>query len=226
MNRQAYLAPSLLSADFMHLADEIAAVEAHGADILHLDIMDGHFVPNLTFGPPLIRQIKKITRLPLDVHLMITNAESTLDEYIDAGADWISVHTEAVNHLQRTLSYLRSKHVKAGAALNPATPLSVLEYVWEDVDYILLMSVNPGFGGQAFIPSVMDKIRLLARERAFSSHENVLIEVDGGIQQGNIEKLYQAGVDIFVAGSAIFHNGEAGKHSRELKRFISRDGKA
>ena len=177
------IAPSILSADFSRLGEEVRAVEAAGADVIHIDVMDGHFVPNITIGPLIIKALRPITTLPLDVHLMISEADRYLQDFIDAGADWITVHVEACPHLHRTLNYIRSQGKKAGAVLNPATSLSTLEYVLGDVDLVMLMSVNPGFGGQSFIESSLDKI---SRMRAMLNAVNPAagIEVDGGM--GNI----------------------------------------
>ncbi|MDK2977053.1 MAG: ribulose-phosphate 3-epimerase [Candidatus Marinimicrobia bacterium] len=200
------LAPSLLSADFLHLEDQIRLTEEAGADILHLDIMDGHYVPNLTFGPPLIEKIRQLTDLPLDVHLMITNPEETVDMYIDAGADWISVHPETVRHLHRLISHIKNQNVKAGAVLNPATPVSCLQDILPVLDYVLLMSVNPGFGGQHFIPDVLKKVDAFLRLREQQACPQVNLEMDGGINRTNIAEISQAGVEIFVAGSAIYHS--------------------
>ncbi|BFN37317.1 ribulose-phosphate 3-epimerase [Fidelibacter multiformis] len=200
------LAPSLLSADFLHLEDQIRLTEEAGADILHLDIMDGHYVPNLTFGPPLIEKIRQLTDLPLDVHLMITNPEETIDMYIDAGADWISVHPETVRHLHRLISHIKDQNVKAGVVLNPATPVSCLQDILPVLDYVLLMSVNPGFGGQHFIPDVLKKVDAFLRLREQQACPQVKLEMDGGINRANIAEISKAGVEIFVAGSAIYHS--------------------
>lgn len=199
----AIIAPSILSADFARLKEEIEAVEAAGADWIHVDVMDGHFVPNLTIGPPVIEAVRKITKLPLDVHLMIEEPERSVRAYRDAGADWISVHVEGSTHLQRTLSLIRDLGAKPAVALNPATPLSTLDHVWKDVEMVLVMTVNPGFGGQAFIPETMNKVRSLKKtlERVAPK---VQIEVDGGVSLANIGELQEAGASIFVAGSAIF----------------------
>jgi ribulose-phosphate 3-epimerase len=200
------LAPSLLSVDFLHLEDQIRLTEEAGADILHLDIMDGHYVPNLTFGPPLIEKIRQLTDLPLDVHLMITNPEETIDMYIDAGADWISVHPETVRHLHRLISHIKDQNVKAGVVLNPATPVSCLQDILPVLDYVLLMSVNPGFGGQHFIPDVLKKVDAFLRLREQQACPQVKLEMDGGINRANIAEISKAGVEIFVAGSAIYHS--------------------
>jgi ribulose-phosphate 3-epimerase len=197
------IAPSILSADFGRLADQINMVEEAGAHIIHIDVMDGHFVPNLTYGPLIIQACKRLTSLPLDVHLMIGNAEETLDIYIDAGADFISVHQEAVIHLQRTLSYLRNRNVRAGVALNPATPVETLHWVTAELDFVLIMTVNPGFEAQAFIPQSLDKVRMM-KELLDKHGSGAEIEVDGGVGPGNAAQLVEAGASMLVAGSAIF----------------------
>lgn len=194
------ISPSLLSADFTRLAEEIEAVEAAGADMLHLDIMDGVFVPNLTFGQMVASQIRKITKLPLDVHLMVTNPEKYIDPFADAGADILTVHAEATVHLHRTLGYIQSRGIKAGASLNPSTPVSSLSEVVSMLDLVLVMTVNPGFGGQSFIPEGVDKVR---RTRELVGRD-VLIEVDGGVNDKTAPFLWDAGADILVAGSYVF----------------------
>jgi ribulose-phosphate 3-epimerase len=197
------IAPSILSANFARLGLDIQSAEEGGADLIHLDIMDGHFVPNITIGMPVVASIRKITRLPLDVHLMIQNPERHIDAMIDAGADWISVHVEADPHLNRTLKHLGDRGIRAGVALNPATPLGVLEEVLTDLDYVLIMSVNPGFGGQSFVPSALQKIRKL-KAMITSNQCRTRIEVDGGIDANNLEEILGAGADTIVAGSAVF----------------------
>ena len=209
------LAPSILSADLGHLADELQRAERGGAGLVHLDVMDGHFVPNITMGPLVVRAARQATQLPIDAHLMIENAERYVDAFADAGAGWISVHVEAQPHLQRTLAHLRGRGVRAGVALNPATPLSILEEILPDADYVLVMSVNPGFGGQRFLPGSLDKIRRLRRtiqERGLA----VAIEVDGGVDAGNVKALVEAGAEILVAGSAVFGQGDAEAGARWL----------
>jgi ribulose-phosphate 3-epimerase len=217
LERKIEIAPSVLSADFANLAGEIEKVERGGAGLIHLDIMDGHFVPNITIGPPVVAAIRKITGLPLDTHLMIDNPERYLEDFIRAGADWISVHVEVDNHLDRTLNFLRDNGVRAGVAINPATPIGSLEEILPIVDYILVMTVNPGFGGQRFIPSTLKKIEHL-RKTLVSMGYDVLIEVDGGIGPTNLSDVLSAGADIIVAGSAIFRaEKDASEVVREMK---------
>ena len=209
------LAPSILSADLGHLADDLKRAERGGAGLVHLDVMDGHFVPNITMGPMVVQAARRATQLPIDAHLMIENAERYVDAFADAGAAWISVHVEAQPHLQRTLAHLRGRGVRAGVALNPATPLSALEEILPDADYVLVMSVNPGFGGQRFLPGSLDKVRRLRRtiqERGLA----VAIEVDGGVDAGNVKVLVEAGAEILVAGSAVFGQGDAEAGARRL----------
>ncbi len=197
------IAPSILSSDFAHLADEIAAVEQAGADMVHVDVMDGHFVPNLTIGPPIVEALRKVTKLPLDVHLMMTNPDDFIGEFAEAGASYLTVHVETCPHLHRTIQSIKEKGVKAGVTLNPATPLGSVEEILPDVDLLLIMSVNPGFGGQRFIPGVLDKIRQ-ARAMIRKTGRPVLLEVDGGIKVDNAGAIVEAGADILVAGSAVF----------------------
>jgi ribulose-phosphate 3-epimerase len=197
------IAPSILSSDFAHLADEIAAVEQAGADLLHVDVMDGHFVPNLTIGPPIVESIRKVTSLPLDCHLMITNPDDFIEEFAQAGANYVTVHVETCPHLHRTIQFIKEKGLKAGVTLNPATSLTTIETILPDVDLVLIMSVNPGFGGQRFIPGVLDKIRR-ARAMIDATGRPILLEVDGGVKVDNVGAITAAGADILVAGSAIF----------------------
>jgi ribulose-phosphate 3-epimerase len=209
------LAPSILAADFARLGEEIAAAERGGAGVIHVDIMDGHFVPNITVGPPVVKSIRKTTRLPLDCHLMIENADRYLDAFVDAGADWISLHVEAVPHLERAVSHLGKRGVKRGAVLNPATPLATLEEILPELDYVLIMSVNPGFGGQSFLPASLGKLqrlRALVTARGLATR----IEVDGGVGADNIRAVVQAGAEIIVAGSAVFGGGNPEKAARGL----------
>ncbi len=205
MSRPVRIAPSILSADFARLADEVAAVERAGADFLHVDVMDGHFVPNLTVGPPIVEALRKVTKLPLDVHLMMTNADSFIAEFADAGADYLTVHVEACPHLHRTVQSIKERGVKAGVTLNPATSLRSLEEIVGDADLVLIMSVNPGFGGQTFIPSVLKKIGS-ARRLIDEAGSRALLEVDGGVKVDNAAQIIAAGADVLVAGSAIFCN--------------------
>jgi ribulose-phosphate 3-epimerase len=197
------IAPSLLSADFARLAEALAVAEAGGADMVHVDVVDGHFVPNLTIGPPVVRALRKATRLPLDVHLMIERPEATLPEYLDAGADWISVHVEATDHLQRCLDLVRRGGAKAGAAVNPGTPTLALSAAFSDLDYAVVMSVNPGWGGQPFIDTSIEKVRRLEKE-ARAAGGRLSIEVDGGVTARNAGELVAAGAEILVAGTAIY----------------------
>jgi ribulose-phosphate 3-epimerase len=197
------IAPSILSADFTRLGQEIAAVEAAGADWIHIDVMDGHFVPNITYGPIIVEAAKRATDLPLDVHLMIEKPDLMIPDFITAGADFISVHAEACTHLNRTIQLIKHHGAKAGVTLNPATPLTALEYVLEDLDFVLIMSVNPGFGGQSFIPNALDKIKTL-KGMIQQKGLTTLIQIDGGVNPDTIADIGRAGTDIFVAGSAIF----------------------
>ena len=215
--RSLMIAPSILSADFTRLGDEIRAVEAAGADVIHVDVMDGHFVPNITIGPLVVRAVRAVTDLPVDVHLMITDPDRYLKDFIDAGADWVTVHVEACVHLHRTLACIKDLGRKAGAVLNPATSLTTLENVLAEVDLVMLMSVNPGFGGQSFIPSAIDKIRRL-RQMLVAVNPGAGIEVDGGIGPATIGAVAEAGANIFVAGSAIYGQAEYGPVIRDLRQ--------
>lgn len=197
------IAPSILAADFARLADNIAVVEAAGADVIHVDVMDGHFVPNITIGVPVVKALKKVTKLPLDVHLMITDPDRYLDAFVDAGAAMVTVHVEAAPHLHRTLSRIRELGAKAGAAINPSTPISTLSEVAAELDHVLVMSVNPGFGGQKFIPRSLDKIAAL-RQWLDQAGSAAIIEVDGGVDLGNANALSRAGASLLVAGVSVF----------------------
>jgi len=210
------IAPSILSADFSRLGEEVRAVEQAGADYIHIDVMDGHFVPNITIGPMIVKAVRKMTQLPLDVHLMISDPDRFLDEFAKCGADILTVHAEAVIHMHRTIQFIRSLGVRAAVSLNPATPLDVLEYVLEDLDMVLLMTVNPGFEGQKFIPSVLPKITRL-REMAVARGCSLEIEVDGGIGPDSIARVSSAGADVFVAGSAIFYSEDYGKTIHQMR---------
>lgn len=210
------IAPSILSANFVRLAEDIMRVEAAEADWLHLDIMDGHYVPNLTFGPPIVAAIRKITKLPLDVHLMVTNPAELIEAFAVAGADWMTIHVEADPHLHRLLNRIRELGVRPAVALNPATPIGTLDEILSEVDMVLVMSVNPGFGGQTFIPGATDKISRIKEKIALQPHP-VLIEVDGGINALTANQVVAAGADVLVAGSAIFSSDDLALAIRKLK---------
>ena len=210
------IAPSILSADFSRLGQEISQVQLAGADLIHVDVMDGRFVPNITIGPLVVRAIRPVTGLPLDVHLMIKEPERYVEEFIKAGADIVTVHVEACTHLHRTIQQIKSLGARAGAVLNPATHPSAIEYVLDDLDMVLIMSVNPGFGGQEFIPSALRRIsqvRTMSEERGIS----LAIEVDGGVNSRTIRSVVEAGADICVAGSAVFGREDYREAIRELK---------
>lgn len=212
------IAPSILSADFSRLAEEITKIEAAGADLVHLDVMDGHFVPNITFGPGFVESLRKTTELPLDVHLMITNPELFIPRFIDAGADFITVHVEASTHLHRNIHAIKNLGIKAGVSLNPHTPLYLTNEILEDIDLLLLMSVNPGFGGQKFIERTFEKIRLA--KSIIKDHDYMcVIEVDGGINDVTGPKCLEAGADILVAGDYIFRSEDYTKAIRSLKKL-------
>jgi ribulose-phosphate 3-epimerase len=213
------IAPSILSADFTRLGDEIKAVEKAGADWIHADVMDGHFVPNITFGPFVVEAARRAAALPIDVHLMIETPDRYIPDFAKAGASWISVQAEACLHLHRTVHLIRDLGVKAGVALNPATPLCQIEWILKDVDYVLIMSVNPGFGGQSFIPGSLDKIKAL-KKMINDKGLSVLIQVDGGVNLKTIEVVSAAGADVFVAGSAIFGSKKYEDTIRALKEKI------
>jgi ribulose-phosphate 3-epimerase len=210
------IAPSILSADFARLGEEIKVVENGGADYIHVDVMDGHFVPNITIGPLIVEAIRPITKLPLDVHLMIENPDQYIEAFAKSGADFITVHVEACKHLHRTIHYIKSLGVKAGVVLNPATPIETIQHVLSDVDMVLLMSVNPGFGGQAFIPEVIQKIKTLRRiidEKGLQ----VEIEIDGGVNEVTGRLCIEAGATVLVAGSAIYNKKDRAKAIAALK---------
>ncbi len=211
------IAPSILSADFAALGDAIAAVERGGADLIHVDVMDGHFVPNITIGPPVVKSIRRVARLPLDVHLMITDPDRYIDAFADAGAAMMSVHVEVLPHLHRTVHAIKKLGVKAGVVLNPSTPVVMLEEIAADVDYELVMSVNPGFGGQTFIPRSESKVRDVRRllDRVGSQAP---VEIDGGIDRQTVTRVVAAGARVIVAGSAIFHTPDPEAATRALKQ--------
>jgi len=211
------IAPSILSADFARLGEEIKAIEAGGADYVHVDVMDGHFVPNITIGPLIVAAIRPVTRLPLDVHLMIENPDQYIPDFAKAGADIIVVHAEATSHLHRTIQLIKSFGKKAGVSLNPATPLSALEMILPDIDLALLMTVNPGFGGQSFINSCLPKITAL-RQMIDALGLPIELEVDGGVKTDNIEQIAAAGADVFVAGSAVFGTADYAATIAQLKK--------
>jgi ribulose-phosphate 3-epimerase len=210
------LAPSILAADFAALGAAIAAVERGGADLIHVDVMDGHFVPSLSVGPPVVRSLRRVATVPLDVHLMIADPDRHIEAFVEAGAQMVSVHVEALAHLQRTLSFIKSLGAAAGAVINPSTPVSALSEVTSDVDFVLVMTVNPGFGGQAFLPHSESKIRRV-RELLDQAGNPAPIEVDGGIDLDTVGRVVAAGAEILVAGSAVFHTPDPEQAARDLK---------
>ena len=214
------IAPSILSADFSRLGEDIKAVESAGADWIHIDVMDGRFVPNITIGPMITEAVRRVTELPLDVHLMIENPDQYIPDFAKAGADYISVHAETCPHLNRTIALIREHGAKPGVALNPATPVGVLEWVLEELDLVLIMSVNPGFGGQSFIKNSLDRIRLV-KQMIEARQSTAVIQVDGGVNAKTIKEISDAGVDSFVAGSAIFGTDDYRATIDELKRLIA-----
>ena len=214
------IAPSILSADFSALGEEIAAVEAAGADWIHIDVMDGHFVPNITMGPGVVKSLRKMTVLPFDVHLMVENPEQYIQPFAEAGSDRITVHMEALIHLHRTVSQIKELGLKAGVSLNPATPLSFVESILTDIDLLLIMTVNPGFGGQQFIKTMLSKIRQ-ARELIDRFAPAVLLEVDGGVTLTNMPAILKAGADVFVAGASIFGSGNYRDTIGKMKASMS-----
>jgi len=209
------IAPSILSANFAALGEDIRKVEQAGAQLLHVDVMDGHFVPNITIGPPVVKSIKNATKLPLDVHLMISDPDKYIPAFVDAGATTLTVHAEATVHLDRTLNFIRSQNVLVGVSINPATPLSVVEYALGLADVLLIMTVNPGFGGQRFIPYTVEKIRR-ARQLIDERNYGCTIEVDGGIDARTVPDVVKAGAQVLVAGSAIFHSPDPARKVKEL----------
>ncbi len=216
------ISPSILSADFSRLGEEVRAVADAGADWIHIDVMDGHFVPNITIGPLVVEAVKKVTTLPLDVHLMIENPDRHIRDFANAGADLITVHVETALHLNRTLQRIKEQGLRAGVVLNPSTPLSSLEWVLEYADLVLIMSVNPGFGGQSFIPNTLQKISAL-KEMLEAKYPDVQIQIDGGVKAHNISAIAAAGADVFVAGSAIFGTDDYKQSIAALRKGLSSD---
>ncbi len=217
------IAPSILSADFTKLGEEIKAVEDAGADWIHVDVMDGHFVPSITMGPIIVEAARQATSLPLDVHLMIENPDRFISDFISAGADFISVHAETCTHLNRTVQLIKESGARAGVVLNPATPIQAVQWVLKDIDFVLIMSVNPGFGGQQFISNSLEKIREL-KKFIQSSELSVLIQVDGGVNKGTIKDISLAGADVFVAGSAVFGSDDYKETIRTFRSLIDKQG--
>ena len=217
MVKKIQIAPSILSADFSRLGEEIQAVDRAGADVIHIDVMDGHFVPNITIGPFVVKAERKVTSKPLDVHLMIADADRYLDDFAAAGADWITVHVEACTHLHRTVSQIKKLGKRPGVVLNPGTSLSTLDYILEEIDLVMLMSVNPGFGGQHFIESTLAKIKAL-EQRITANNFEVDIEIDGGISPQTIARVAAAGANVFVAGSAVYGSEDYAATISQMKK--------
>jgi ribulose-phosphate 3-epimerase len=220
MNKKRKISPSILSADFACLADGVRQVEEGGADWIHLDVMDGHFVPNITIGPMVVKALRKVTKLPLDVHLMIEKPERYIGDFADAGSDYLTVQVEACVHLHRVLESIRQAGMKAGVALNPHTPLCSIEEVLGDLDLILIMSVNPGFGGQQFIPSALDKLQRLQTMLTEKKMAHIDVQVDGGVKLDNARRISDAGAEVLVAGSAIFNTPDPAEAVREMKKVL------
>ena len=221
LSNKVKIAPSILTADFTNLSDQIKIVEDAGADWLHLDIMDGHFVPNITFGPPVIEKIRKITNLPLDAHLMIENPDRFLNDFKNAGVDYLTIHIEVGYHLHRTIERIKSLGMKAGVSLNPSTPICELEYLLPHLDMILIMTVNPGFGGQKFIPQMLSKIEKVNEMIKQQDHE-ILLEVDGGIAEPTIPRVIKSGANVLVIGSAIYNQPSIGGAVHKIREIIKK----
>ena len=219
MNERS-IAPSILSADLLHLEDQIKSVEKRGADFIHVDIMDGHFVPNITFGPVIVSTLNRITDLPLDVHLMINNVDQYIPQFVEAGADILTIHQEAGPHLHRSVQLIKDLNIKAGVSLNPATEVSTIKTMLPEMDLVLLMSVNPGFGGQSYISAVNDKLKQLSKIKK-ENHYSFLIEVDGGINAGTIQETVRSGAQVLVAGNAIFAQTDPGSACENLKKMAN-----
>ncbi|MBU3186148.1 ribulose-phosphate 3-epimerase [Clostridium estertheticum] len=213
------IAPSILSADFSRLGEHIKQLDAYGADMIHIDVMDGMFVPNISFGTPIIKSIRKLTSLPFDVHLMIEEPSRYVEEFVHAGADIITVHYETDRHIDRTINYIKSFGVKVGVALNPATPVALIKHLISNVDMVLIMTVNPGFGGQKFIEYCLDKVKEV-RELANVYNKDIMIQVDGGIDESNIRGVVSSGANVIVAGSAVFKNDDIEKNIKKLRAGI------
>jgi ribulose-phosphate 3-epimerase len=214
------IAPSILTADLSNLEKQIRFLELGEADFIHLDIMDGHFVPNITFGPMMVKTIRRLTKIPLDVHLMITEPEKYIEKFVEAGADFLTIHQEATIHLYRSVNFIKSLGVKAGVSINPSTPVSLLEDVLDETDMVLIMSVNPGFGGQKFIDHSLQRISQI-REKIDERKINVLIEVDGGINQDNVIKIVKHGANVLVIGNSIFDSSDIPKAVKEFKKIVN-----
>jgi len=219
MSQDKLIAPSILSADFAKLGEEVRAVEQAGVDWIHVDVMDGHFVPNITIGPLIVEAVRKVTQLPIDVHLMIENPQQFIPQFIQAGANCVSVHAEEGYHLDRSINLIKDQGAKAGVVLNPATPIVAIDHVLNLVDYVLIMTVNPGFGGQKFIEYCKEKIKVL-RQIIDNRRLNVLIEIDGGVKVSNIKELSDCGTDVFVAGSAIFGSDDYAQTVQDMRQQI------
>jgi ribulose-phosphate 3-epimerase len=221
MERVVRIAPSILSADFASLGASIQAAENGGADLIHVDVMDGHFVPNITIGPLVVKAVKRVTRVPLDVHLMISDPDRYAEAFVQAGASMLSVHVEVLPHLHRTVSFIKTLGAKAGVVLNPSTPVVAIEEVAGDVDFVLVMSVNPGFGGQSFIPRSEHKVRAVRELLNRAGNRAAPVEIDGGIDLSNVARVVEAGAEIIVAGSAIFNTADPAAATRALKQAAS-----